>query len=51
MEILQTILWILGAVIGVAILGFILLLAIAMNAYWQSDEGRAKLELSKKKKK
>lgn len=51
MEILITILWVLAAIVAVAILSFVLLLAMAMNAYWQSDEGQARIQLSKKKKK
>jgi hypothetical protein len=50
-ELLQTIAIIIGVIIGVAVLGFLLLLTAAMNAYWHSEEGQAKLDLKRTNKK
>lgn len=50
-ELFQTIAIVFGAIIGVLVLGFILLLVLAMNAYWHSEQGQAELELKRAKKK
>lgn len=51
MDLVQTIILVAGAILLTIVIGFFLVIAFAMNAYYSTDEGQEALDAIKKKKK
>ena len=50
-DLVMTILLVVGTIIATIVLGFFILLAIAMNAYYHTESGQSELDKVKKKNK
>lgn len=51
MDLIQTIIWSVAGILGILILGIFVVLALALNAYYHTDEGQATLQSAKDKNK
>jgi hypothetical protein len=51
MDLIQTIIWSVAAILGVIILGIFAIVVLALNAYYHTDEGQTALQSARDKKK